>query len=282
VPVVKPLAALNTCLTASGQLVLSAGKQIRVVGAPFSTNTVLRNSGTVDGNAEAQTVNPAGTVTGTLTVPGTVRPMPDASVFSDYVSKATAVPYAATIEKVVLGPGCNPLGPTDPNGLYVINTGGGNLTLRNCRIYGTLIILAGTHNVNIDNTVFMQNHRSNFPVLLVEGYVNLTLKSITDPLSEAACDTNFNPTGAPYNGTTDSDKNDQYPNEIRGLIHVKGSLTLTETTRIIGTVICDGAVDSQGMSTIAYDAGLYANPPKGYTYVEGMKVSPGTWKQVVQ
>ncbi len=282
VPVVKPLAVLSACLAASDQIVISATKQISVIGAPLSTNAALRNSGKVDGNIEAQSLNPGGDITGTRAVPGTIKPMPEASVFTDYVSKATAVPYAATIENVVLAPGCNPLGSTDPNGLYVIDTHGGNLTLRNCRIYGTLIILAGNHSVTIDDAMFMQNYRSDFPVLLVEGKVNIALKSIAGPLSEATCDRNFNPTGAPYNGITDSDKSDQYPNEIRGLIHVKGTLTLWETARMVGVVICEGTVTCQATNTSVYDASLFANPPKGYTYVDGMKVSPGTWKQVVE
>jgi hypothetical protein len=282
VPVVKPLAALSSCLAASGDITISNGTRITVIGAPLSTNGKLKNSGTIDGNVEAQSVTTHGTITGTLTEPGPVKPMPAASVFTDYVSKATAVPYAATIEKVVLGPGCNPLGPTDPNGLYVINTGNRDLTLRNFRIYGTLIIAAGSKTVHIEDAVFMQNYRSDFPVLLVEGYVQLKFKSVAGPLSEATCDTNFNPTGAPYDGTTDSDKSDQYPNEIRGLIHVAGTFAPWETARVVGVVLCDGLLVTMGTNTIVYDAGLFANPPKGYTFVDGMAVSPGSWTQVVQ
>lgn len=281
VPVVKPLAALSSCVVASGNIVISNGKQMTVVGAPVTTNANLGNSGTIDGHAEGQTANPPGVITGTLIVPGTIKPMPDASVFGSYVSKATVVPYAATIEKVVLAPGCNPLGPSDPNGLYVINTAGGNITLRNCRIYGTLIILAGNHSVTLDDALFMQTYRPDFPVLLVEGNVSIRLKSVAGPLSEVTCNTNFNPAGAPYSGVTDTDKTDQYPNEIRGLIHIKGSLELRETTRMVGVVICEGAFSCQGTNTTVYDAGLYVNPPQGYTYVEGMKVSPGSWRQVV-
>jgi hypothetical protein len=281
VPVVKPLAALSSCVVASGNIVVSAGKQIAVIGAPVTTNANLGNSGTIDGNAEGQTANPPGAISGTLIVPGTVKPMPEASVFGRYVGKATAVPYAATIEKVVLAPGCNPLGPSDPNGLYVINTGGSNITLRNCRICGTLIILAGNHSVILDNAMFMQTYRPDFPVLLVEGNVSIRLKSVAGPLSEATCSTNFNPAGAPYGGVTDTDKTDQYPNEIRGLIHVKGTLELRETTRMIGVAICEGTLNCQATSTVVYDAGLYASPPQGYTCVEGMKISPGSWRQVV-
>jgi hypothetical protein len=117
---------------------------------------------------------------------------------------------------------------------------------------------------------------------LVEGNVTIKHKSASVPsLSEDTCNTNFNPTGAPYTGVTDSDKSDTYPNEIRGLVHVKGSLTLQDTARIVGVVICEGPVTGGGTNTIVYDASLYTSPPKGYTFVEGMKVSPGTWRQVV-
>lgn len=281
VPVIKPLDALSRCVTVSGQVVISAGKQIAVVGAPLATNGALGNSGTVDGNIEAQSLNPVGNITGTRTVPGPVYPMPAARVFPDYISKATVVPYVSTIEKAVLGPGCNTLGVADPNGLYVIDTSGRNITLRNCRIYGTLIIKAGTHSVVIDDAMSMQNYRAEFPVLMVEGNVDIKLKSVAGPLSEITCNTNFNPVGAPYNSVTDTDRNDTYPNEIRGLIHVKGSLTLWETTRLVGAVICEGTVNCQATNTTVYDASLYTNPPQGYTFVEGMKISPGSWKQIV-
>jgi hypothetical protein len=281
VAIVKPLAALNTCLCASDLLMVGSGNRIIAIGAPVATNGGLISLGTIDGDAEAQSILLAGTVTGTRTVPGTSRPMPDAGVFTDYISKATSVPYAATIQNVVLAPGCNPLGPTDPNGLYVINTNGGDLTLKNCRIYGTLIIRAAGHTVTVDDAVFMQNYRSDAPVLMVEGNLIIKPNSVTGVLSESACNTNFNPIGAPYNGVSNSNKTDQYPDEIRGLVHVKGTLTLQQTARIVGVVICEGTVSCTDTNTLVYDPSLYANPPAGYTYVDGMKVSPGTWKQVV-
>ncbi len=277
---VKPLTALNTCLCASDMIKTNGGKRLTALGAPVSTNGELDNDGLIDGDAQGQSLGHSGTITGTLTIPGTVRPMPDASIFTTYTNKATSVPYAATIEKVVLAPGCNPLGPTDPNGLYVINTGGGNLLIRNVRIYGTLIVRAAGQTVTIDDAVLMQNCRSDFPVLLVEGNLIIRPNSATGMLLETG-NTNFNPTGAPYDGVTDSDQIDQYPDEIRGLVHVKGSLRLQQTARFTGVVICEGPVTCEEANTIVYDPSLYASPPQGYTYVDGMKISPGSWKQVV-
>jgi cytoskeletal protein CcmA (bactofilin family) len=281
VPVIKPLDALSMCLQASGQIQLAGNKQITAVGAPIATNGQLDNGGTIDGSVQAQSVNHAGTITGTLTVPGTSRSMPDSTVFTKYSSKATSVPYASTIQNAVLGPGCNTLGVTDPNGFYVINTSGRDITIQNCRIYGTLIILATGHNVTVNDAIFMQNYRSDAPVLMVQGNLALKYNSIGGTLSESACNTNFSPIGAPYNGGTDSDKTDQYPDEIDGLVHVKGSLQLQGTARIVGVVICEGTVSGTATNTLVYNPSLFANPPKWYTYVSGMTIAPGSWQQIV-
>jgi hypothetical protein len=281
-PVIKPLDALNTCLHASGLLQIKGGKQIAAVGAPISTNGQLDNDGTIDGNAEADTVVHTGIITGTLTTPAAEKRMPDPNVIASYAQKATLVPYAATIEKVVLSPACNPWGPTDPNGLYLIDTGGSDITIRNCRINGTLVVRAVGKRLTLDNAMFLHNYRPDFPVLLVEAAeVVIKCTSATEPLSEASCATNFNPLGAAWQGSWDDDLLDEYPNEIQGLVHIQGTLKLQQTARIVGAVICDGAVSLEEQNTIIHAPSLYACPPNGYTCVDGMQISPGSWKQII-
>jgi cytoskeletal protein CcmA (bactofilin family) len=282
VAVVRPLEALGTCLHASGALQVKAGKQITVVGGPVSTNDQLDNDGTIDGDAEAQSVDHTGTVTGTLTIPAPTKRMPETAVMTEYVNRATAVPFTGTIDKAVLGPGCNPWGPTDPNGLYCINTNGADLTIKNTRICGTLIVRTGGKTLTLDSAVFFQSYRTDFPTLLVEGNVVIKYPSATTPtLSEVTTACNYNPVGAPYQDVTDGDMLDQYPSEIRGLVHIQGNLDLQQSARLVGTIICEGAVTCDGTSVITHNASLYAVPPKGYTYVAGMQVSPHSWKQVV-
>jgi len=281
VPVIKPLEALNTCLHASGLVFIKAGKQITAVGAPVSTNGQLDNDGTLDGDAHAQSVNHTGTITGIFTLPAPSKKMPDASVIADYISKATPVPYTATIDKAVLAPGCNPWGVPDPNGLYYIDTNGRDLTIRNSRIHGTLVVKAVGKTLTVDNAVFFQNYRSDFPVLLVEGDVIIKIQSCDMALSEVTNAANYNPVGAPYGGVYDSDMLDAYPNEIRGLVHITGALNLQQSARIVGAVICDGPVTCEEANTIVHDASLYTSPPRGYTYVAEMKISPHSWRQLV-
>jgi len=281
VPVIKPLEALNTCLHASGLVHVKAGKQIVAVGAPVSTNGQLDNEGTLDGDAHAQSVNRAGTITGIFTLPAPDKKMPDAGVIADYIGKATPVPYTATIDKAVLAPGCNPWGVPDPNGLYSIDTNGANLTIKNSRICGTLVVDAGAGTLTLDTAVFFQNYQSDFPVLLVQGNVIIKIQSCDTALSEVTNAANYNPVGAPYAGVYDTDMLDIYPNEIRGLIHITGALNLQQSTRIVGAVICDGPVTCEEANTIIHNAGLYTSPPNGYTYVAEMKISPHSWRQLV-
>ena len=281
VPVIKPLQALQTCLHASGLVHILAGKQIVAVGAPISTNGQLDNEGILDGDAQAQTVNRTGTITGAFTLPAPNKNMPDATVIANYVSKATALPYVATIDKVVLAPGCNPWGIGDPNGLYYIDTGGANVTIKNSRLNGTLIVKTGGGTLTVDTAAFFQNYRSDFPTLIVEGNVIINIQSCSVMLSEVTNAANYNPVGASYEGIYDSDMLDTYPNEIRGLIHINGSLSLQQSARIVGTVICDGPVTCKAANTIIYNSVLYTSPPIGYTYVAEMKISPQSWRQVV-
>ena len=102
-----------------------------------------------------------------------------------------------------------------------------------------------------------------------------------DTVTESAWGTNFNPAGAPYGGGTDEDQTDVYPNEVRGLVHVTGTLTLSETARIQGAIIAESAVTCGGAGEIVHNADLYQNPPLGYLEPVVMRISPGTWCQVV-
>ena len=135
--------------------------------------------------------------------------------------------------------------------------------------------------MTVDNAVCLQNYRSDFPALLVAGNAVIGCTSAAGLLSEATLKVNLNPTGAPYEGVSDTDKTDTYPNEIRGLVHIEGSLKTRQTARVVGAVICNGPAYEERTNTITYNASLYVCPPKWYTHVDGMKLSPRSGKQLV-
>lgn len=276
-----PLEALRACLHASDQVDVKSGKTMTVTGGPVSTNANLRVDGTVDGDAEAAARSGAGTITGASIIPAPAKQMPDASVFDMYKALAVTIPYpGATMQKLVLSPGSNPWGVTSPDGVYFMDTAGHDLTIKGVRIYGTLVIQANTKTVTIDDAVFFRSFRSDYPALLISGNAQITLRSRESALSEATWAANFNPPGTPYQGVTDTDTQDQYPNEIQGLVHVKGTLVFKNSARVRGTVICEGTVTCDDQAGIVWDQSLYANPPTGYRLYR-MRIAPGSWQQAV-
>jgi len=126
----------------------------------------------------------------------------------------------------------------------------------------------------------MHNYRADHPVLIVDGDAEISIRSLAFDLSESNWHTNFNPAGTPYEGGSDGDQRDSYPNEIRGLVHVRGDLTMRQTARIRGSIVCEGTVTFDGANEIRYDPDVAAGQPLGYTQGGG-QVVPGPWRRLV-
>lgn len=264
-----PLEALNTCLHSSGELQVGPADTLTVSGAPVSTDGNLKVDGAIVGNAHAVTRTGTGTISGTATVPAERKGVPWPSVFDDYVAKATPITYSANMAKFVLAPGVNQCGGgLNPDGLYYLTTTNRPVIITDARIHGTLIINSGTGNVSISGICSIQPYRPDFPALIIKGATTLALKSdgSSQFLSEATAGHNFNPDGAPYQGSTDSDTADSYPSEIRGLVHIIGATSFQNAGRYRGAILVQGAVTVSGSNpTTVHDRALIMNPPWGYS-----------------
>jgi len=276
----QPLDALNTALHAGGDIQVASGATLTVQNAVLSTNGNVDVDGFVMGDIEAATQTGSGFVSGEVTLGVDPKDAPGSAVVDDYVSLATTIsPAGSTIEKFALGPAANPWGAANADGVYYVNTNGGNLTIKGCRIWGTLIVRTNGGTVTIDQAVLMENFRSDYPVLIVDG--NLIVKTDNTQLAEADWSANFNPTGCPYQGNDDTDQADPYPNEIVGLVHVTGSFETQQTPMIRGVVVCEGdALFSGSNTTIESDTSIYENPPEGYSNWI-MQIAPGSWAQSI-
>jgi hypothetical protein len=280
-----PLPALGMAIHTQGQLHVRAGQSLKVADATASTNTDVRNDGTITGNVEALTSSGTGTVTGTTTLGVSPKVFPDSSVITLYTDRGTIINPGTSIDKRLLSPASNPWGATDPNGVYVINSTA-DLTIQNSRIVGTLVINCPGKKVTIQNTVLMQAGRPDYPVLIVNGNAVFNYNSSGAFLSESSLATNFNPPGTPYLGAEDSDQLDQYPSEIQGLVHVTGTLICTSAPLVRGLVLVESAastdaVDLSGAVEVVYDPNLYTNPPEGY-YTPRMTPQAGTRRREAQ
>jgi len=254
-------------------------------GAPVSANVEILNEGVIYGDAEAVTViTNLGTITGTQTVTVPNKAMPASTVVDMYIGMATTIPNPGLIDGKVLSPGNNPWGATNPDGVYYIDTLGGDLTIRASRIHGTLVVKCGTGTVRLETAALLHPYRADYPTLIVDGNLELLLDSSDRTLSEAEWGVNFNPGSSLYEAVSNVDMNDEYPNEIQGLVHVTRNLLMSRSSRVWGAIICEDTATCQQDTAVIHDPNLYANPPLGYTEAPTnppMTIVSGSWEQVV-
>jgi hypothetical protein len=280
-----PLPALAYPLHAGGQLHVDSGGRLTVKVATVSTNGDLRNEGTITGNVEAAAASSRGKVNGLVKLGVSPKAFPASGVVEMYAALGTSISPGNTIDRRVLGPGCNPWGAANADGVYVIRTGS-DLTIRNTRIYGTLVVICPARSVTVEGNVLLQPARSDYPALIVQGNLVLGYTSANSSLSETVQGVNYNPSGAAYQGAADADMLDQYPSEIQGLAHVTGTLDVQTDALVRGAVLCESAVAADAVrwranAEIVHDPNLYLNPPQGYTTQVKMVPQPGSWQQKV-
>jgi hypothetical protein len=279
-PVTGAIEPLRTVLHAGGPIVVSPGKTLQALDAPISTNGDLRSDGTVLADVEALSTSGSGTISDTSPTVTSTKDAPASTVYSDYAALAVTITRSGTVSDFVLAPGVNPWGATDPDGVYQIDTQGNDLDIYRARLSGTLLISCPGRTLRLREAVFFENYRPDYPTLIVDGNLEIDLDSPSASLLESII--TLNPLGAPYNGATDDDTSDAYPKEIRGLIHVKGSVTLRRDAKIVGCLVCEGSASIQDSITLTYDRKVIETPPVGYTSSTGRMVfQAGSWRQVV-
>ena len=272
---------LGTTLHASGQITLKSGVRATVDGAPLSTNGTFWVSGQLDGDAEAFLMLGLGSITGSTRILGIPKDMPGKTVVDDYIAEATSIPFVGDLEQVVIAPGVNTYSSktTSADGIYYINTGGSNLTMRMSRVYSTLIVDAGKGVVRLDDEVLLQASNLEKATLIIRGDARFDHSS--NDLDEAGARTNFNPAGAPYRGSDDADQADTYPSRIEGVVYVEGNVVITSACQFVGTLIVDGTVSIEGNTTITYDDAIMNTPPDGFGTAGQMVIVAGSWAREV-
>lgn len=279
-----PLAALAYAAHTDGEFHVLAGKTLKSAGATISANVTLRNDGTITGAINVKKVDKLGTVLGSPNVTNAdIKADPPDSVIDNYVAMGTLITTPPTIQNAVLAPGYNPFGPTNPDGIYVIRPPG-DLTIKTARLQGTIVIITtGKKKVTIDDRILIHPYRIDMPTLIIDGDAEFVYYSDNTSLSEASAGISFNPRGAPYDGQTNGNKNETYPSEIQGLVHITGKLSMKQTARIRGAVIAQDnkadAIKIEDTPELIYTPSLFTNPPQWYTTEVRMPTLTGSWRQ---
>ncbi|WP_145288787.1 hypothetical protein [Pirellulimonas nuda] len=286
IPTGNPLSCLETALHCNNSVSLGLLVQL-TTDQTVSTNGSLAATALlckVTGNAEASGAI-SGTVTGTKTSGAPTRLMPGSSALDYYLDNGAwieigALPLvigARTIQKVVISPTLNPYGSGgNPEGIYVIDCGGAQVKIKDCRIIGTLVLLNPAANSCLEGSIHWDTAVGNYPALLVTG--DIELRTGTAELSETLQGVNYNPVGAPYEGVADTDKSDAYTSEISGLVYVSGRLSAPSDlleSRIRGVTVCN-ALTMDSSSRFNYRPLLHDYPAPGFAHGNPMQVSPGS------
>ena len=278
-----PLDVLRTGIHSSSTITLTGNAQ--AINGPFSSNSSISLSGTVSGSIEAASTSGSASGTQTITVPAPNKTMPSSSIYTDLLQTATAVNCGSTLQNCLLSPVSNPYGAVNSSGIYSISVNNNsNLTITNCRIFGTLLInLNNKGTLKIQGPVEIEPANTSYPTMVVIGQkATISMSGSNTWLSESAIAVNFNPPGASYAGVTNTTTTDDYPPQYRGVFHflcgTSSTVQLDANTYINGTLITDSPVKTTAQSTFVQNPLIYASPPFGYQTGNAMTEVPGSWR----
>lgn len=256
--------------------------------APVSSNASIIVRGTLDGDAEAAlAVVNLGTITGTVTQGVPIKQMPDSNFVASHVADATPISIysipAKKIEYVVLSPGNNPYGATNPEGIYLIQCHGEKLEIKRCRIVGTLIIDSCKSDSEIKEDVLWEPANGDRPALIVWNSSRINIK-LDRALNEADRGVNFNPAHTPYQGEWDEELADVYESQIAGLVYATGDIVFDRSmNKVVGTVLAGGGITINGGDNleVTYDPQLAADPPAGGLLGPALRLIPGSYRRII-
>lgn len=243
---------------------------------------ISASSSSITADVRANGSITGGTYNGSTNSSASSISLPTYANLSFYRTAGVTIPISDipsdTIERVVLSPSSNPYGPTHPDGVYVIDCAGRSLDIRDARIVGTLVLHQAGSGTRIRDTVSLEKGAAGYPVLIVDGPLEILLAK--EDLDESDHGVNFNPVGSPSNGVEDSDQVDTYPTRISGLIYCNNSVSITAPLELAGLIVAR-QVRCYDWTLIVHDRSYYDNPPPGFGTVQGYRIVGGTWRRAV-
>lgn len=281
-PLHQPIDSLGTAMASAGSITVGLLASATANQVITSNNAITAVTASVHAPVEA-----AGLATGLTFFQSAkslqpTRTIPDAGeVIAAYSAIGTTISINSIpsnrIENIVLGPGINPYGAADPRGIYIIDCKTKDITLRNCRIVGTLVLANLDKEAIIDGPVSMQAYEPGMPALVASK--DIKTKADGSALSEVSSGLNFNPFGLGVGLQMDADLVDTYPSRIQGLVYAGRNFENTGTLTVQGTVIVVGSVAISGSASIQYNSTVMAKPPPGFRAEPVMRIRPGSWRR---
>jgi Carbohydrate binding domain len=192
------------------------------------------------------------------------------------------------IYQQTLGPGVNPFGAPNSQGIYWINCSGQKLYIERSKIRGTLLVInPGSDSCIGPGPINWSPAVPGFPALMVTAddptSADFTIAATNRTLGEADNSVNYNPVGVPDDDFgEDADMADTYPSEIRGLVVIRDELTFQNNATIRGQVIAGGDITSSGGTLdVDYQPDSLLSPPPGFTAASTYVRRPGSTRKTV-
>jgi hypothetical protein len=186
------------------------------------------------------------------------------------------------------GPGGNPFGTPNPEGIYKIDCGGQQLTIDRSCILGTLLLINPGPNSGVtDGPIHWAPAVAGYPALLVDAdnpsALQFSIRSSNQVLSEADQRVNYNPAGAPHEQFgSDTELNDIYPSVIRGMVAVEGDFAFQNRPYLLGQLLVGRSItNSTGELDVEYQADSLLNPPPGFLAPYTHSRRPGSVQKAV-
>lgn len=251
-----------------------ASEPLRAVGNVAASSARVGppviSSGTISGSLYLNTT--------TSSAPSVTRPTSAAITYwqsRGVVIDINSIP-STTIENTYLLPTFNPYPPYTASSVYVINCAGKNLTIKNCRITSTLVLINPGNRTNLTNGVSLEAPAGQ-PALLATGPIDLNLTRST--VSDTEIQVTVLGLGNVLGGLGIS--GNTYTSRVKGLVYATGAVALRGITRVDGCLLTDGVLTVSDTPVIAHDATLVSSPPRGFWEGLDLRVVDGSWKQAV-
>ncbi|MEO1524193.1 MAG: hypothetical protein AAFX06_02100 [Planctomycetota bacterium] len=209
-------------------------------------------------------------------------------IIDRYVATGTEIPYANLpndglkgLRRIVLSKNVNPMGPTDPNGIYWIDCGGQAIYIGEARIHATVAIRNAAF-VLFTGGLIWESPEPMGAIFLSGSPV--FFNGYNSHLDETATGVNFNPQLVPIEGEFDATTDDRYGSLMRGVFYCRNNVTLFSSVdsapiHLTGSMIARDLILNVDLHVHSAPE-LMTSVPFGFVDTQRVRFLSGTFRRV--
>ena len=289
-PVSEPLPILAYCIVSSGGINVTSGGALACTGKVRCGSSVTVAVGALASSLQWNATTAISPLArGEKVTSGQSISIPASTITNSYTAIGTQIPLTSLVlasgvrrlQKIIITSTVNPFGVANSDGVYWINGGGLPITISECRIEATLVIINSSQ-VTITAANLWKTPIEGGAALVTTAPVRID--QCVRVLRESTTSVNYNPSATPYRGVSDSDMTDRYQGSIEGLIYTPSifewtAANATNGMLLKGNIVCGNAIIA-GLMSMEDDRRSQDNPPLGFRVYDSMQFIRGSWRSV--